>query len=124
MFLKDLHIFSIIKTSSICSYVLFPNGGQVLRSNHAVSLALGLNGINKTQSFQGEYLDAGFKEIQTKNYLYSEHSKSWALSSLCSLHKTYHVTAMTIISVDCNNYNYYTNEDITTPKMKELTRMS
>lgn len=70
MFLEDLHIFSIIKTSSIYSYVLFPNGGQVLRSNHAVSLALGLNGINKTQSFQGEYLDAGFKEIQTKNYLY------------------------------------------------------
>lgn len=66
----------------------------------------------------------GLEEIRAKNYLYSEHPKSWAVSSLCSFHKACHVTATTILSVGCNNYNYYTNEDITTLKMKELTPMS
>lgn len=66
----------------------------------------------------------GLEEIQAKNYLYSEHPKSWAVSSLCSFHKACPVTTTTTISVGCNNYNYYTNEDITTLKMKELTRMS
>lgn len=60
----------------------------------------------------------GLEEIRAKNYLYSEHPKSWALFSLRSLHKASHITSTTIVWVGCNNYNYYTCEGITMLKKK------